>query len=60
MWIIGGVGLGICFLFIAVPAFIGSVKGSGAVVAFSACCGLFFAPFLFIGACFLVVGAAWT
>jgi hypothetical protein len=58
MWIIGGVGLFVCILFIAVPAFLGSVKGAGAVVAYSVCCSIFFIPFLFIGACFLVVGGA--
>eukprot|EP00802_Teleaulax_amphioxeia_P008117 Tamp_08125.p1 GENE.Tamp_08125~~Tamp_08125.p1 ORF type:complete len:619 (+),score=31.91 Tamp_08125:192-1859(+) len=59
MWIIGGLGLGVCILFVAIPAFMGSVKGSSAVVGFSVCCGIFCAPFLFMGACFMTVAAAW-
>jgi hypothetical protein len=58
MWIIGAVGLAVSILFIAIPAFMGAVKGASAVVAYSVCCGIFFLPFLFIGACFLVVGGA--
>ena len=59
MWFIGGLGLGVCILFVAIPAFMGSVQGSSAVVAFSVCSGIFCVPFLFMGACFMVVAAAW-
>ena len=58
MWALGGAGLGICILLVAVPAFIGAVSDSSAVVAFSVCSGLWCAPFLFVGACFATVAAA--
>jgi hypothetical protein len=59
MWAIGGTGFGVALFLIAIPAFAASVSsGSGTVVAFSLCSGLFWGPYMFIGACFMTVAAA--
>jgi len=59
MWILGGVGAGVAVIFIAIPAFAAAMSGSGSVMAFSLCSGLFCGPYLFIGACFATVASAW-
>jgi len=59
MWILGGVGAGVAVILIAIPAFAAAMSGSGSVVAFSVCSGLFCGPYLFIGACFATVASAW-
>jgi len=61
MWTLGALGCGIALFFITIPAFMAGMQtySSSSVVAFSVCSGLWCGPYIFIGACFSTVAAAW-